>query len=262
MTCRIQNIVHILFIFCFPELFSVQAMSSLPLPNEMENTGMVSSDSENVSLSPSRSVTSINRILEHHASTNWSTAATTSTSPNVTELSNLTTVSYFTTNTTNNKDTTPSDATGRFSTEATPSVTVYDPLKIPTTQGINPNITVSEITMLSSTDKLPTTQPNISVVTKQITKSFDALSTSQMSGNEFRLKNNEAILTIVFSIILGIVVVVLIIYSVNKYRKRRSQYSHRPLHDTSYESVVIIPPEEADGCETRAACWGQTTVIT
>ncbi|XP_029428497.1 uncharacterized protein LOC115073808 isoform X3 [Rhinatrema bivittatum] len=195
MTCRIQNIVHILFIFCFPELFSVQAMSSLPLPNEMENTGMVSSDSENVSLSPSRSVTSINRILEHHASTNWSTAATTSTSPNVTELSNLTTVSYFTTNTTNNKDTTPSDATGRFSTEATPSVTVYDPLKIPTTQGINPNITVSEITMLSSTDKLPTTQPNISVVTKQITKSFDALSTSQMSADRYSAPDDTLVIS-------------------------------------------------------------------
>uniref|UniRef100_A0A8D0GU92 Uncharacterized protein n=1 Tax=Sphenodon punctatus TaxID=8508 RepID=A0A8D0GU92_SPHPU len=55
----------------------------------------------------------------------------------------------------------------------------------------------------------------------------------------------ETTLTIAFSSILAFTILVLIIYSLNKYRKRRAQYSHRLLHDaSSEEGDRYTPPDD------------------
>ncbi|XP_030076253.1 uncharacterized protein LOC115481337 [Microcaecilia unicolor] len=176
-------------------------------------------------------------VLEHNASTNWSTAATISTSTNATGLSSLTTLSHFTRNSTNNTYITTSDATEDFLLKDTHIYNARSYLNVSTTQGIHADVNVSTVETVTSAMEYPPTQSDISHVTELITRTLIVMPTSQMSGNEIRLNNSEVILTIAFSIILGIVVVMLIIYSFNKYRKRRSQYSHHPLHDTSYESA-------------------------
>nr|XP_033773894.1 uncharacterized protein LOC117347285 [Geotrypetes seraphini]XP_033773895.1 uncharacterized protein LOC117347285 [Geotrypetes seraphini] len=245
MMFRLQNIVQILCIFYFI-LFSVQA--TLPtLPNEVTSSDILSLDAENATSAPNKpeaasilATGTVNTtVLEHNASTNWSKAATIPTSTNARRLSTLTTLSHFTRNSTDSKHITSLDATARFSTEETtePPATPDHTLNVSATQGIHANVTVSTVATLTSTNEHPPAQSDISLVTDQITKTFAVIHTSRISGNEIRLKNSEAILTIAFSIILGIVVVVLLIYSLNKYKKRRLQYSHHPLHDTSYESA-------------------------
>ncbi|XP_078500276.1 uncharacterized protein LOC144755342 [Lissotriton helveticus] len=69
--------------------------------------------------------------------------------------------------------------------------------------------------------------------------------TTALTVESVHLKHSEAILTIAFSIILGIVVLVILVYSLNKCKTRRSQYSHHPLHASSYESVDhYMAPED------------------
>ncbi|XP_043932381.1 uncharacterized protein LOC122806215 isoform X2 [Protopterus annectens] len=57
-------------------------------------------------------------------------------------------------------------------------------------------------------------------------------------GRKFSLNNSEIILTIVFSIVLGVAVLVLIMYSVNKCKKRREQYSHHRLETIPYDDTA------------------------
>ncbi|KAM4699350.1 uncharacterized protein O3C94_000871 isoform 1-T3 [Discoglossus pictus] len=51
------------------------------------------------------------------------------------------------------------------------------------------------------------------------------------------LKDSEAILTSIFSIFLGVVVLAVLVFSFKKYRRKRSQYSHHPLRESSFESA-------------------------
>ncbi|XP_073443195.1 uncharacterized protein [Dendrobates tinctorius] len=69
--------------------------------------------------------------------------------------------------------------------------------------------------------------------------------TTLMSGkNEKGLNYSETVLTSIFSTILVVVLLTILAFSFNKYRKRRSQYSHQPLHENIYESEGYTPPED------------------
>ncbi|MEE6516259.1 hypothetical protein FKM82_025547 [Ascaphus truei] len=87
---------------------------------------------------------------------------------------------------------------------------------------------------LPPTQKNSTSENNITVVTSQQQR----VPTTQVTDARFsKLKDSEAVLTSIFGTILGIAVLGIIAFSFNKYRKRRSQYSHHPLRENSYESA-------------------------
>ncbi|KAM3935416.1 uncharacterized protein RB166_002666 isoform 1-T3 [Leptodactylus fuscus] len=58
------------------------------------------------------------------------------------------------------------------------------------------------------------------------------------------MKFSETVLTSIFSTILVVVMLTTVAFCFNKYRKRRSQYSHHPLHETVYESEGYSPPDD------------------
>ncbi|XP_042318006.1 uncharacterized protein LOC121927962 [Sceloporus undulatus] len=64
-----------------------------------------------------------------------------------------------------------------------------------------------------------------------------SVSSNQLPAGAGRLKKSEAILTISFSILLALTILGFTVYILNKYRKRRNQYAHHPLYDTSSETV-------------------------
>ncbi|XP_077151103.1 uncharacterized protein LOC143815609 [Ranitomeya variabilis] len=69
--------------------------------------------------------------------------------------------------------------------------------------------------------------------------------TTLVSGkNGNGMNYSETVLTSIFSTILVVVLLTILAFSFNKYRKQRSQYSHQPLHENIYESEGYTPPED------------------
>ncbi|RXM93706.1 hypothetical protein EOD39_18795 [Acipenser ruthenus] len=61
--------------------------------------------------------------------------------------------------------------------------------------------------------------------------------TADETGERFELNSSEMAITIFFSTILGVAVLVFIMYSLNKCKRKSAQYSHRPLYNTADETV-------------------------
>ncbi|XP_048468229.1 sialomucin core protein 24-like isoform X2 [Rhincodon typus] len=78
-------------------------------------------------------------------------------------------------------------------------------------------------------------QPTSAGVTQPNTGSLYSIITTKTSGTIMHLKKQEIILTICLSTILGVVILTIIMYNVTKCKRRRAQYSHRPLCATSNE---------------------------
>uniref|UniRef100_UPI00398F3034 uncharacterized protein n=1 Tax=Pristiophorus japonicus TaxID=55135 RepID=UPI00398F3034 len=78
-------------------------------------------------------------------------------------------------------------------------------------------------------------QPSSTAVTQPPTSSLYSILTIGTSGSVLHLRKQEIILTICLSTILGVVILTIIMYNVTKCKRRRAQYSHRPLYTTSYE---------------------------
>ncbi|KAG9464462.1 uncharacterized protein [Eleutherodactylus coqui] len=58
------------------------------------------------------------------------------------------------------------------------------------------------------------------------------------------IKYSEVVLTSIFSTILVVVLLAMLAFCFIKYRKRRSQYCHRPLCENVYEAEVYSPPDD------------------
>ncbi|KAJ6661059.1 hypothetical protein lerEdw1_016860 [Lerista edwardsae] len=91
----------------------------------------------------------------------------------------------------------------------------------------------SKVTTSAITWKL-ITQPS---QTPLLFSSKVLFSTASQFSAGARLKDSEIILTIGFAIILALTILGFIAYILNRYRKRRDQYSHHPLYDASSEIV-------------------------
>ncbi|XP_038676192.1 sialomucin core protein 24-like [Scyliorhinus canicula] len=78
-------------------------------------------------------------------------------------------------------------------------------------------------------------QPTSTGITQPYTGSLYSILTTGTSGTRLHLRKQEIILTICLSTILGVVILTIIMYNVTKCKRRRAQYSHRPLYASSYE---------------------------
>ncbi|XP_006118873.1 uncharacterized protein LOC102450147 isoform X2 [Pelodiscus sinensis] len=143
----------------------------------------------------------------------------------LTTLSHLAQSMLHPTNTDTNS---PSDISIRFNTvvTSTPTVSTFNQA---TDKDSNPRM--SSITLKPTAQSSTATQVNTS-------KALDSVPISQVSGGT-HLRNSETILTISFSSTLTFVVLAIVICSLDTYRKRRAQYSHHRLHDTSSETADI-----------------------
>ncbi|XP_056414369.1 mucin-4-like [Hyla sarda] len=96
----------------------------------------------------------------------------------------------------------------------------------------------STITVLP-TQEMSTLQGN---TTMTFPVELNSTSVSDKIGNS--MTYSETILTSIFSTILVVVLLTILAFCFNKYRKRRSQYSHHPLHENVYESEGYSPPDD------------------
>ncbi|XP_041050781.1 sialomucin core protein 24-like isoform X2 [Carcharodon carcharias] len=94
-------------------------------------------------------------------------------------------------------------------------------------------------------------QPTITDVTQPYTGSLYSILTTGTSGTGLHLRKQEIILTICLSTILGVVILTIIMYNVTKCKRRRAQYSHRPLYASSYEEPGAYHLKQAD----TSAAW-------
>lgn len=72
-------------------------------------------------------------------------------------------------------------------------------------------------------------------VTQLTTDSLYSVTTTSVSGSVLPLKKEEVILTICLSTVLGLVILTILVYNVNKCKQRRAQYLHHPLYADSHE---------------------------
>ncbi|XP_078276971.1 uncharacterized protein LOC144605500 [Rhinoraja longicauda] len=120
-----------------------------------------------------------------------------------------------------------SHSTPELSTTPTLSSTATDG-NVTTTSTPVPRPTQSE-SMVTSRE-LSTTD-----VTQPTTDSLYSVITTSASGSVLPLKKEEIILTICLSTVLGVVILTIVMYNVNKCKQRRAQYLHHPLYADSHE---------------------------
>ncbi|XP_005988522.1 location of vulva defective 1-like isoform X2 [Latimeria chalumnae] len=97
--------------------------------------------------------------------------------------------------------------------------------------------TESALATTSSEKNSFTTKIDTTVVSTLYAGSLHSSNTTQISGGRFHLRYSEAILTIIFSSILGVAVLVVVMYIVSKCKRRRAQYTHRPLYNIPFEDT-------------------------
>lgn len=71
--------------------------------------------------------------------------------------------------------------------------------------------------------------------TQPTTGSLYTVITTAASGSGLPLQKEEVILTICLSTLLAVVILTIVMYNVNKCKRRRAQYSHHPLYASSHE---------------------------
>ncbi|XP_072282368.1 uncharacterized protein [Pyxicephalus adspersus] len=100
--------------------------------------------------------------------------------------------------------------------------------------------TMSGVTLVSTT---PSTQMKPTQGSGNETTNGTA-TTTLSDTEEYNMKYSEIILTSIFSTVLVVVVVVIIFVGFKKCLRGRSQYSHHPLRETSYEPDRYSSPDD------------------
>ncbi|XP_059509466.1 sialomucin core protein 24-like isoform X1 [Stegostoma tigrinum] len=133
--------------------------------------------------------------------------------------------------------TTPPHISSHYMPEASTSATFVSTAtesEINATQQVSTSkTTVLKPTQIEFTET--NKQPTSAGVTQPNTGSLYSIITTRTSGTIMHLKKQEIILTICLSTILGVVILTIVMYNVTKCKRRRAQYSHRPLCATSNE---------------------------
>ncbi|XP_069801781.1 uncharacterized protein [Dendropsophus ebraccatus] len=91
---------------------------------------------------------------------------------------------------------------------------------------------------------LPTQESSTLQGNTTITFPSEANATSVPDTMGNGMKYSETILTSIFGTVLVVVLLTMLAFCFNKYRKQRSQYSHHPLHENVYESEGYSPPDD------------------
>ncbi|XP_014466462.2 uncharacterized protein LOC106737889 [Alligator mississippiensis] len=173
----------------------------------------------------------VHRTTPQTARTSWDTAVTT-----VTSVSTLRPSSHFAQSfpyPTNADITGLSETTARYS-----SVTALSSTLVPF-KNFTKHTTSGESNPITSATALKPEAPHPTADSQNVSEALDSVPTTQVSTEGFHLKNSEDILSIGFSSTFVFAVLVIIMHSFLKYRKRKAQYSHRPLHDISSETGDI-----------------------
>ncbi|KYO48387.1 hypothetical protein Y1Q_0017872 [Alligator mississippiensis] len=126
-----------------------------------------------------------------------------------------------------------SETTARYS-----SVTALSSTLVPF-KNFTKHTTSGESNPITSATALKPEAPHPTADSQNVSEALDSVPTTQVSTEGFHLKNSEDILSIGFSSTFVFAVLVIIMHSFLKYRKRKAQYSHRPLHDISSETGDI-----------------------
>ncbi|KAJ1139395.1 hypothetical protein NDU88_005768 [Pleurodeles waltl] len=249
MTYGENHFLNLLVLPCAITLFVVKttdALGAFPLANESATTraperhlavinGTITPNELLESPAPTWMPTA--STLDYNSSTNRNNRSEVSSAASVSGLAG-TTIHPFTVTSAVTSDNSSVNSSGLASGKTTDT--------LPSTTGTAHETfaftNTSEITEIPTTHVYYTKPINTSEGTE--VNSTGAYTTA-LTVERAHLKNSEAILTIAFSIILGIVVLVILVYSLNKCKTRRSQYSHHPLHASSYESVDhYMAPED------------------
>ncbi|XP_051890729.1 probable serine/threonine-protein kinase mkcC isoform X2 [Pristis pectinata] len=128
-------------------------------------------------------------------------------------------------------------------TTALSNVSSHSTTKSSATPTLNSTATDSQVTTIATSVPKPTqTEATVTsrkssntAVTQPTTDSLYSIITTATSGSVLPLKKEEVILTICLSTVLAVVILTIVMYNVNKCKRRRAQYSHHPLYANSHE---------------------------
>uniref|UniRef100_A0A8B9PMT7 Uncharacterized protein n=1 Tax=Apteryx owenii TaxID=8824 RepID=A0A8B9PMT7_APTOW len=117
-------------------------------------------------------------------------------------------------------------------TNSSSDITRFKPVATPPCKFLSSNRTINETTseMLEPTDQLFTALPTI------ISEGLTPNHTTQAPAGAAHLQTSKTILAVSFSSTIMFTLLMIIIYTRNKYRKRIAQYSHHQLNENSPET--------------------------
>ncbi|XP_015197865.2 uncharacterized protein [Lepisosteus oculatus] len=119
--------------------------------------------------------------------------------------------------------------------------TISDPsptaMSTSTAQGTHAITTAISTSQSTHNQSVSTLLPNVTGSSPLIPTSFYFTLTTPTLGEHFGLSYSEKAITIFLSIILGVAVLVLFMYSLNKCKKKKTQYVHRPLYNNHDDTV-------------------------
>ncbi|CAB1314586.1 unnamed protein product [Coregonus sp. 'balchen'] len=198
----------------------VTAITETMAPNQTYPTAM--STSSNVTVDGALSTTS------YHNSSQNSTGTTTHNA--VQDISTTTTALPESSNTTTTTESTPS---ALAPTDKATSAATTDPGIVPSTAPTTQAAKTTE--NQNSTSNTPPQQSTTNLPQTTNTTTLMATATHNVTQG-FGLDNSEKGMTILFSVVLGVFVLGIFMYMLNRWNQMR-QYSHRPLYNNSEAEV-------------------------
>ncbi|XP_040279878.1 uncharacterized protein LOC120995001 [Bufo bufo] len=212
-------------IICTSAVWNVKATTTGVTPTEGYSNATASVTTANVP-SDTPAETTLSPVL--YSSPNSTFSHDNTTAVDSTEMSFLTTPTPMTNSTEAGSITTaPSTLSSSLAVSVTGDVSS-------TVNKSNNTTTVSPFQEISTQGNTPVT------LTFPVEENSTLVSGVKSSG----MKYSETVLTSIFSTILVVVLLTILAFCFNKYRKGRSQYSHHPLRENVYESEGYSPPDD------------------
>ncbi|XP_073523213.1 uncharacterized protein [Phyllobates terribilis] len=130
--------------------------------------------------------------------------------------------------------------TGNMSSTVNASTTLHSSVATSKTGQVSSTVDTNSNNTKSVLPTQKSSTPQLNATTLPAETNTTLVSVKKGKGMNY----SETVLTSIFSTILAVVLLTILAFSFNKFRKRRSQYSHQPLHENIYESEGYTPPED------------------
>ncbi|XP_067863898.1 sialomucin core protein 24-like [Heptranchias perlo] len=202
------------------------------------NEGNSSEDLNTTATSNSRFGTGPKQNMTSNNMTTLTPGTTVATSTNSVEHSVLDSSQSPMTPTPTVQTTAPRHVSSHSAPKSSPTPTLNSTAiksQVTTTSQVSSSISTPVLKPTQTEFAVTSRQPNSTDVTQPYTGSLYSILTTGTSGSVLHLRKQEIIVTICLSTILGVVILTIIMYNVTKCKRRRAQYSHRPLYTSSYE---------------------------
>ncbi|XP_028854616.1 integumentary mucin C.1-like [Denticeps clupeoides] len=214
-------------LFLFSSLWLTSAATTIPpIAITSPNNTHTAKDNNTHVLPTSESSTSV------AGTTASSTRTTDSSIPTHSQHSDTysTTTDYISASTETAQTSGPSSTRATAATRSTPYTTS------------NPSTVPGSGTPQTATTSAKTVPTNASSTSTSITEAHNETVTPSTGGSSAGLGDSERAITIFFGVVLGVLLLGVFMYALSTCKRRRTQFSHEPLYNTSDDTVDQFSP--------------------